>query len=76
MRNVVATGNTIRDAGIGISVSVVEGTGSAVISNNVIANAKNGAIIGHRWTERATDDLATSDDQPIKPLKINGNQVG
>ena len=51
MRNVVATGNVIRKAGTGIAVSVVEGAGSAVISDNVIDGAKSGAIIGHRWAE-------------------------
>ncbi|MFC3217905.1 TIGR03808 family TAT-translocated repetitive protein [Tianweitania populi] len=75
MRNVTATGNTIQDAGIGISVSVVDGTGSAVISNNVLSQVRNGAIVGHRWTERATDDLATASDQPFANLTIANNQV-
>ena len=40
MRNVVATGNVIRKAGTGIAVTVVEGAGSAVISDNVIADVE------------------------------------
>jgi uncharacterized secreted repeat protein (TIGR03808 family) len=76
MRGVVASNNAIRDAGIGISVTVVDGAGSAVIANNVISGARNGGIIGHRWTERATDDLALSEDQPFANLRISGNQVG
>ena len=36
LRNVVATGNVIRKAGTGIAVTVVEGAGTAVISDNVI----------------------------------------
>ncbi|MBS9719843.1 TIGR03808 family TAT-translocated repetitive protein [Tianweitania sp. BSSL-BM11] len=75
MRNVTATGNTIREAGIGISVSVVDGTGSAVIADNVLSQTRNGAIIGHRWTERATDDLATASDQPFANLTIADTQV-
>ena len=40
MRNVVATGNVIRKAGTGIAVTVVEGAGSAVISDNVISETQ------------------------------------
>src|SRR6185369_16567466 len=58
MRNVVATGNVIRKAGTGIVVTVVEGTGSAVISDNVIDHVRDGAIVGYRWAEKATGDLA------------------
>ena len=59
LRNVVATGNVIRDVGEGIAVSVVEGVGAVVISDNVIDGAKRGGIIGHRWTDAVTGDLAT-----------------
>lgn len=68
MRNVVANANVIREAGVGITVSVVEGTGSAVITDNVIEKATSGAIVGYRWTEPATGDLAlspTTSDQLI-----------
>src|SRR5690606_27239149 len=51
MRNVAATGNMIRKAGTGIAVSVVEGTGAAVISGNVISECGNGAVVGYRWAE-------------------------
>ena len=46
LRDVAATGNVIRRAPIGIAVSVVEGSGSAVISDNLIAGAD--ARLGHR----------------------------
>ena len=46
LRDVAATGNVIRRAPIGIAVSVVEGSGSAVISDNLIAGAD--ARRGHR----------------------------
>lgn len=58
MRNVAATGNVIRKSGTGIAVSVVEGAGSAVIADNVIDGVRNGAVIGHRWSEPVTADLA------------------
>jgi hypothetical protein len=59
MRNVVATGNIVRQVGTGIGVSVVEGTGSVVISDDVIDGAKNGAIVSHLWAKPVTGDLAS-----------------
>lgn len=75
LRNVVATGNIIRKAGTGIVVSVVEGAGTAVISDNVIDRAKNGAIIGQRWAEPATRDLAFSGDTGYAHLTVERNHV-
>ena len=76
MRNIVATGNVIRNAGVGISVSVVEGTGQAVISGNVIDNAQNGAIIGYRWADPATGDLAKGGPKKFPNLEIGKNSIG
>ncbi|MBA3449365.1 MAG: TIGR03808 family TAT-translocated repetitive protein [Pseudaminobacter sp.] len=75
MRNVVATGNVIRKAGTGIAVTVVEGAGSAVISDNIIDGAENGAIIGHRWAEPVTDDLATGGNGRFSHLTVERNHV-
>lgn len=74
MRNVVANANVVRDAGVGIAVSVVEGTGSAVITDNVIDRAKSGAIVGYRWAEPATDDLALSPGTTGR-VTVERNQV-
>ena len=75
MRNVTATGNVIRRAGIGIAVTVVEGAGSAVISDNVIESTKNGAIIGQRWAEPATGDLASLGSAGYAHLTVERNHV-
>ncbi|MER8430438.1 TIGR03808 family TAT-translocated repetitive protein [Mesorhizobium caraganae] len=75
MRNVVATGNIIRKAGTGIAVTVVEGAGHAIISDNVIDGAKNGAIIGQRWAEPATGDLARSSNSGYPHLTVERNKV-
>ncbi|RWM05287.1 TIGR03808 family TAT-translocated repetitive protein [Mesorhizobium sp.] len=75
LRNVVATGNIIRKAGTGIVVSVVEGSGTAVISDNVIEGAQNGAIIGQRWADPVTGDLARSADTGYAHLTVEGNKV-
>lgn len=75
MRNVSATGNVLRETGTGIAVSVVEGTGSAVISDNVIDTAARGAIIGYRWSEAVTGDLALAGSSGFAGLTIEHNQV-
>ncbi|MGX9115263.1 TIGR03808 family TAT-translocated repetitive protein [Mesorhizobium sp. BHbsci] len=75
MRNVVATANIIRKAGTGIAVTVVEGAGTAVISDNVIDGAQNGAIVGHRWAEPVTGDLASSGNAGYAHLTVERNHV-
>jgi len=52
--------NVIRQAGVGIAVSVVEGVGAAVITDNLIDGAPGGGIVGYRWIDAATEDLAKS----------------
>jgi uncharacterized secreted repeat protein (TIGR03808 family) len=74
MRDVVATGNVIRDCAHGIGVSVVEGTGSCIVSDNVISRAKNGAIVGMRWMEMASDDLVR-DAGGYENLTVERNKV-
>ncbi|PBB43987.1 TIGR03808 family TAT-translocated repetitive protein [Mesorhizobium sp. WSM3866] len=75
LRNVVATGNIIRKSGTGIVVSVVEGSGSAVISDNIIDAAQNGAIIGQRWANPVTGDLARSTFTGYAHLTVERNKV-
>ena len=75
LRNVVATGNIVRKAGTGIVVSVVEGSGTAVISDNVIDGAQNGAIVGQRWAHPVTGDLAKSSDSGYAHLTVERNKV-
>lgn len=75
MRNVVASSNVIRDAGIGIAVSVVEGTGPAVISDNVIQDAARGAVVGMRWAEPATGDLALEGAGGYANLTVERNHL-
>jgi uncharacterized secreted repeat protein (TIGR03808 family) len=75
MRNVVATGNIIRKAGTGIVVTVVEGAGTAVISDNVIDGVQNGAVIGQRWAQPVTADLAASGNTGYAHLTVERNHV-
>jgi uncharacterized secreted repeat protein (TIGR03808 family) len=75
LRDVTATGNVIRRTQIGIGVSVAEGAGPAVIANNLISGAERGAILGMRWEEPATGDLAESDAEDWPHLTIEGNRA-
>ena len=75
LRNVTASGNVIRDAGIGIAVSVVQGAGGAAISGNVIQDAKHGAIVGMEWHKPVTGDLLEVGAERYPQLKLTGNQT-
>ena len=75
MRNVAITGNLVREAGFGVAVSVVAGAGIAVISGNLFAGTKGGAIVGMEWHKAVSGDLALSGAERYPQLKISGNQV-
>lgn len=75
MRDVVATGNVIRKAGYGVGVTVVEGSGSALIAGNIIAGAAKGAVVGHRWADIVTGDLAAEPDGRFANLSVERNRV-
>jgi len=75
LRDVTATGNVIRRAPVGIGVSVVEGAGSAVISDNLIAGADKGAILGMRWQKPASGDLAETGAARFPRLLVERNRV-
>lgn len=75
LRNVVASGNVIRDATVGIAVSVVDGVGAAVISDNVIDGAKNGAVVGYAWAKPVTGDLAREGAALYPRLTVDRNRV-
>ncbi|HSP25659.1 MAG TPA: TIGR03808 family TAT-translocated repetitive protein [Saliniramus sp.] len=73
LRDVSATGNVLRDCLIGFIVSVVDGTGRAQIANNLISGARDGAIVGFRWQERATGDLAADQARGHPRIALAGN---
>jgi uncharacterized secreted repeat protein (TIGR03808 family) len=75
LRNVIATSNIIRGSDVGIYVSVVEGSKSTVISNNIISDFKRGAIIGYRWANPTTKELAGRKTSGFEHLNVSGNQV-
>jgi uncharacterized secreted repeat protein (TIGR03808 family) len=75
LRSVNFTGNTIRNSGAGVAVSVVEGAGSALISGNMFDTTPGGAIIGCRWNEVVTKDLAKVGAGRFKHLTLERNVV-
>ncbi len=74
LRDVTVTGNVVRDAPIGIGVSIVPGAGSAVIADNVISGASQGAVLGMNFDKPATADLARGAAAPPQ-LWIGGNHA-
>ena len=75
LRDVSVTGNVVRSAGVGIQVSVSPGAGSAVIADNLISDARNGAIVGMDRRKPMTGDLAREGATRYAQLAINGNRV-
>jgi uncharacterized secreted repeat protein (TIGR03808 family) len=75
LRNVVATGNIVRHSGVGCAVSVADGAGSAVISDNMFEDAARGAIVGFRWDKPASEDLIAGQSS-FANLTIDRNRLG
>ncbi|MCC2112796.1 MAG: TIGR03808 family TAT-translocated repetitive protein, partial [Hyphomicrobiales bacterium] len=76
LRDVAASGNVIQKAAIGIAVSVSTGSGQATISDNIISEARDGAIIGMDHLEISTGDLAINSRRVPPHLQISGNKIG
>jgi uncharacterized secreted repeat protein (TIGR03808 family) len=75
LRNVTVSGNVVRNAGIGIAVSVVRGAGDAAITGNVISGAKRGGFVGMEWAKAVTGDLIKDGAGAYPQLKIADNQA-
>jgi uncharacterized secreted repeat protein (TIGR03808 family) len=74
LRDVTATGNVVRNAGVGIAVSVAAGAGSAVIADNLISGTRRGAIVGMDRHTAVTGELA-NDATRFAHLSISGNRL-
>lgn len=74
MRDVSVVGNVVRSARFGVTVSVANGAGTAVIAGNLISGAAKGAIVGMDHAKAVTGDLA---QEPARyaNLQISGNRV-
>ena len=65
LRDVSVVGNVVRTAGYGITVSVADGAGTAVIAGNLIAGASRGAIVGMDFA-KAVDGRSGQGADPVR----------
>lgn len=73
LRNVAATGNIIRNAGIGIAVSVTADAGYGYITSNMISGTKDGAIRAMDHDKALGPDLAISSAEAYRNIAVFGN---
>ncbi|CCD87629.1 conserved hypothetical protein; Putative Pectin lyase fold [Bradyrhizobium sp. ORS 285] len=75
LRDVVISGNVVRNALAGIGVSVVPGAGTALVSGNMISGTPRGAVIGLDHIKPVTSDLTQDGAQRFAQLNVSGNAV-
>ncbi|MCO5133883.1 MAG: TIGR03808 family TAT-translocated repetitive protein [Phyllobacteriaceae bacterium] len=75
LRDVITSSNVIRGSKTGIYVSVVEGAGATHIADNTITGASNGAVVGYRWKEAVTGDMARKAEPGFPHLTVERNRV-
>src|SRR4051812_8091880 len=73
LRDVAITGNVIRNAFVGIGVSVTSGAGTALVSNNTISGAPRGAVVGLDHARPVTPDLAADGAQRFAQVVVGAN---
>ncbi|RXF74404.1 TIGR03808 family TAT-translocated repetitive protein [Hansschlegelia zhihuaiae] len=73
LRDVTISGNVIRGCDVGVGVSVVEGVGPATVSGNIITGSRRGAVLGYRWAQAVTPDLALGGSQGFPGLTVAQN---
>jgi len=72
MRNVAATGNVIRQAGVGITITNAVEAGACLIANNLICDTRNGAIRHMSQGTPLGPDLARQAQQAGR-ITLSGN---
>ncbi|MGZ5867605.1 MAG: TIGR03808 family TAT-translocated repetitive protein [Xanthobacteraceae bacterium] len=75
LRNVVISGNVIRNAFVGVGVSVVPGAGTALVNNNMISETPRGAVVGLDHARPVTPDLSTEGAQRVAQVVVGINAV-
>lgn len=73
-RDIAISGNVIRNAGYGITVSVSSGSGDAAITGNLIAGARRGAIVGMDERRVAVADLV-AEPARAPAISLSGNRI-
>jgi uncharacterized secreted repeat protein (TIGR03808 family) len=75
LRDVVISGNVIRNSFVGIGVSVVPGAGTALVNNNMISETPRGAVVGLDHGRAITPDLSADGAQRFAQVVIGTNAV-
>jgi uncharacterized secreted repeat protein (TIGR03808 family) len=75
LRDVVISGNVIRNAFVGIGVSVASGAGTVLVNNNMIAETPRGAVVGLDHARPVTPDLSVEGAQHFAQVVIGTNAV-
>ncbi len=75
LRDVAISGNVIRNAFVGVGVSVVSGAGTALVNNNMISETPRGAVVGLDHARPITPDLSAEGAQRFAQVVIGTNAV-
>ncbi|OWV92511.1 Tat protein [Rhizobium sp. R635] len=74
LRNVIVNGNVVRKTPVGCAVSVADGAGTAVITDNVFQETSEGAVLGFQWEKKVSGELA-SGGSPYAKLTVERNRT-
>ncbi|WP_445487202.1 TIGR03808 family TAT-translocated repetitive protein [Rhodopseudomonas sp. RCAM05734] len=75
LRDVAISGNVIRNAFIGIGVSVAQGAGTTLVTGNMISGAPRGAVVGLDHARPVTPDLTADGAQRYAQVALGNNAV-
>jgi uncharacterized secreted repeat protein (TIGR03808 family) len=75
LRDVAISGNVIRNAFVGVGVSVIPGAGTALVNNNMISQTPRGAVVGLDHARPITPDLSTEGAQRFAQVVVGTNAV-
>jgi uncharacterized secreted repeat protein (TIGR03808 family) len=75
LRDVAITGNVIRNAFVGIGVSVSASAGTALVANNMISNTPRGAVVGLDHARPTTSDLSADGAPRFRQVVLGTNAV-
>jgi uncharacterized secreted repeat protein (TIGR03808 family) len=75
LRDVAISGNVIRNAFVGIGVSVTPGAGTALVNNNMISETPRGAVVGLDHARPVTPDLTLEGAQRFAQVVTGTNAV-
>jgi uncharacterized secreted repeat protein (TIGR03808 family) len=75
LRDIAITGNVIRNAFVGIGVSVTSGAGTALVNNNMISGTPRGAVVGLDHARPVTPDLSADGAQRFAQVVVGTNAV-